>query len=391
MALALRSVRVVNIDDAESTMSANQVLLSNSDANPERFIISDTNEELLIILRFKDFVDIQSMKIYALSLSGEIEIKDASPPKQIHIFKLSNLNQDFDDIKQLKPHTSTICSGKKLSKGQAINLETKVKYLAIFFASNQRDTQSTYFHGVTLKIKGIERTPPNMMEPKSAPIPITEQKLTEDTVTATTTNELFDHLKELWDIDESERRKGIKLVQKICSNVLKDPSNPKFRDLNFAKIGERLDECQPALMLLFDVGFTLSADGERLQLQLDELNIETIRALKQQIQVIFPMGNINQMCYCSNALLADTYDYMTAIKFCRRCLKQLNGTKFYCGAGEDCCFERLTRHTNGVCSECYNANVPEEVMKNDLYFGNVYDGKSVLIHRKGSVSLDRIS
>lgn len=90
-----------------------------------------------------------------------------------------------------------------------------------------------------------------------------------------------DHLKELWDVNESDRQKGIKLWQKICSNILTDPLNPKYRDLNFAKIGKELDTCQPALILLFDAGFALSADGHRLQWDLNKMNLVKIGAVQE--------------------------------------------------------------------------------------------------------------
>lgn len=99
-------------------------------------------------------------------------------------------------------------------------------------------------------------------------------------------NEQFtEHLDELWDpdIDESARQKGVKLLQQICRNILKDPSNRKFRDLNFEKIGERFDQCQPALLLLFAAGFTLAEDAQRLQLDSNEENIAKITALQEAL------------------------------------------------------------------------------------------------------------
>ena len=96
-------------------------------------------------------------------------------------------------------------------------------------------------------------------------------------------DKLVEHLDDLWDIDESERRKGIKLLHKICSNILTDPSDPKFRDLNFVKIGKKLDQCQPALLLLFDVGFTISANAQRLQLEANEITIDNIGTLQDSL------------------------------------------------------------------------------------------------------------
>lgn len=403
---AVRSVQVLNRDDAESTMSANEVLLYNSDPNPGAFIISDADEEVLIIIRFKHFIDIQSIQIYALPLDDEIEIEDASPPKQIHVFKLSNLDQDVDVIKTLKPQKSIICSPQNLSKGQTVNLRENiseplafktVKYLAILMESNQNDTEFTYSHGISLNVEGTERPQHNLIESKSVP------KFTKQ--------DFDDLMNELPDIDGSDLRKGMKLLRKICSNILSDPSNPKFRDLNFSKIGERLDQCQPVLLLLFMAGFTLSADGERLQLESNESNIELIRGIQEAIgeapissnvnstecvdaikAVHAVKGDINKLCYCARTLLfrSDSAFPMNVQMHCRRCAKELTPNIYYqCVA--PCICVQATGYCNVICAECYDAKVPDNVMRNVLDFGNQREAQSQLIHNKMMVTLNRIS
>jgi len=78
-------------------------------------------------------------------------------------------------------------------------------------------------------------------------------------------SDLRKRLTALWEIEESEREKGIKLLTKVYSNILANPSDPKFRDLNFSKIRKKLDQCRPAFYLLFTAGFSQSVDGTRLQ------------------------------------------------------------------------------------------------------------------------------
>ena len=154
----IHSVQILNRDDEESTMSLDEVLLHSSDPNPERFIVSDADEELIILIKFNKSVDLKSFKIYALPFDDHSNIDEASPPKQIHIYKLSHLNQDFEDIKGLKPHKSLKCSSRRLSKGQNANLRkniskplafANVKFMAIFIESNQEDTDKTYLHGLS--------------------------------------------------------------------------------------------------------------------------------------------------------------------------------------------------------------------------------------------------
>ena len=285
-------VQALNVNDEESTMSANELMLHNSDPNPGRFIVSDADEELLIMIKFNEFIDIQSIKMYALPLNDDMRITDASPPKQIHIYKLSNLDQDFEDIKGLKPHKSMVCSSKKLSKGQTVNLRKnitkplafrKVKYMAIFIESNQDNTEFTYLHGISLKNNSTVREQSKSIECEAVSAILddfsTIQDTTQMSVESSPMNQIQDHINELCDVDEPERQKGIKLLQRICSNILADPTNPKFRDLNFAEIGQRFDQCQIALILLFDIGFSLSTNGQRLKLNNNEVNIKNIRVL----------------------------------------------------------------------------------------------------------------
>ena len=80
-------------------------------------------------------------------------------------------------------------------------------------------------------------------------------------------SDLAKRLTDLWEIPEEDRNKGIKLLSKIYNNILNNPNDPKFRDLNFSKIRKKLDKCRPAFYLLFTAGFSQSVDGTRLQWQ----------------------------------------------------------------------------------------------------------------------------
>jgi len=84
-------------------------------------------------------------------------------------------------------------------------------------------------------------------------------------------------LVDLWEIDEAERAKGIKLLQKVYGNILANPNDPKFRDLNFSKIRKKLDQCRPAFYLLFTAGFSQSVDGQRLQWQYNNVTIKLLQ------------------------------------------------------------------------------------------------------------------
>merc|ERR1712048_950287 len=78
---------------------------------------------------------------------------------------------------------------------------------------------------------------------------------------------LTKRLTDLWALPDADRDRGVKLCNKIFSNILNNPNDMKFRDLNFSKIRAKLDKCRPAFYLLFVAGFNQSPDGSRLQWQ----------------------------------------------------------------------------------------------------------------------------
>jgi len=83
-------------------------------------------------------------------------------------------------------------------------------------------------------------------------------------------------LTDLWEIPESDREKGVKLLNKIYSNILSNPNDPKFRDLNFSKIRKKLDKCRPAFYLLYTAGFNQNATGDRLQWQNNKITMKLL-------------------------------------------------------------------------------------------------------------------
>lgn len=129
---------------------------------------------------------------------------------------------------------------------------------------------------------GNEKSSPPRPEPITA---ITRSPSKQQMDLSSNMNQYTEHLNELCDVDESDRQRGITLLQNICSNILKYPTNPKFLDLNFANMGQRIYQCQPVLLLLFEAGFTLSANGRRLEMELNEPNIKNVRALKRALGV----------------------------------------------------------------------------------------------------------
>ena len=64
---------------------------------------------------------------------------------------------------------------------------------------------------------------------------------------------------------ESERNKGIKLLLKILSKIINNPTQTqKYGDLNLQKISQKVSNCQPIIKLLLLSGFEKSQNNKRL-------------------------------------------------------------------------------------------------------------------------------
>eukprot|EP01084_Bolivina_argentea_P208266 355159_1 len=162
----VQSIRVLNIDNEESTISPQQLISPKKTFNNDSFIISDADEELIILIEFQHAIDLHSIKLYSISFNDSADRNIyTSQPKQVHIYKLYNLNVVFDDIKSMKKNKSIKCTAKKMTKGQVINLKRSArdalqfkttKYLAIYIESNQNDSENTHLNGI--QIKGTDGT-----------------------------------------------------------------------------------------------------------------------------------------------------------------------------------------------------------------------------------------
>ena len=153
----IETINALNVDNESSTICGTEVIRNTNNISKDEYILSDADEELLILIKFEHIISLKSIKIHA---SNNIDIdKDISPPKQVYVYKLKNLNINFDDIDTLKPDKSIKCSSKQLEKGQLIKLQSnskmavtfsKTQYLAIYIKSNQKDTEITSVNGIEI-------------------------------------------------------------------------------------------------------------------------------------------------------------------------------------------------------------------------------------------------
>ncbi len=160
----IETINTLNADKENSTISGEQ-LIENKSINSESFIVSDVDEELLILIQFKTEIDLKSIKIYSLkntinNINETDDSIDASQPKQINIYALDNINVSFNDLSEMKCDKTINCNIKKLEKGQNINLQktsknaikfNKIKYLSIYIKTNQNDSENTFINAIKLK------------------------------------------------------------------------------------------------------------------------------------------------------------------------------------------------------------------------------------------------
>eukprot|EP01084_Bolivina_argentea_P301913 521006_1 len=165
----IKTCKILNYDQNKSTITP-QEFVEGDKRNSTSYIVSDCDEELLILLEFKQEIEVRNITLYALPIvpidkknddedneGDDNDAINASPPKLVSVYKTKNLNIDYDDLNSMKAHKTVKCSTKKLAKGQIIKLQDqsknsikfkKVRYLVIYIKTNQNDTEHTYVNSI---------------------------------------------------------------------------------------------------------------------------------------------------------------------------------------------------------------------------------------------------
>eukprot|EP01084_Bolivina_argentea_P310282 536882_1 len=151
--------RILNAAEDDSTCAIDAFPFIET-INKESFIISDCDEELIILIKFREKISLNSLAIWAYPNTEVTDQHDASPPKAVFVYKLKNLSVDFNDLPSMKADIAIKCSSKKLRKGQSINFKKNpkiavkfkdVQFMAVYIKSNQKDTELTYLNGIKFK------------------------------------------------------------------------------------------------------------------------------------------------------------------------------------------------------------------------------------------------
>ena len=168
---AVETIHVSNMNYSGSTLTEWELILHK--AETKLYVISEVDHELFIFIEFYNLVDLQEIQLYGLPND---ELKQASPPKQIHIHKMRYFDFDSDEIKSLIPNESFKCSLDKLSKGQSIPLTScsNIKELLIYIESNQNNTHYTYLN----HIRFIGNNPKQQTLQSQSSVPFTPDLIT---------------------------------------------------------------------------------------------------------------------------------------------------------------------------------------------------------------------
>eukprot|EP01084_Bolivina_argentea_P068594 124847_1 len=85
---------------------------------------------------------------------------------------------------------------------------------------------------------------------------------------------------------QKQQDEGIKLILMIMQNILANPTNIKYRDLNYRRIMNRLSNCSTCIDILFNIGFYKI----KQRLILDQTSINS---MKKHYKLLFDIKNDN--------------------------------------------------------------------------------------------------
>ena len=69
-----------------------------------------------------------------------------------------------------------------------------------------------------------------------------------------------------------KHQKEVQLLQTICTKILEDVNNDKYKDLSLNKITSELNQCKTCINLLYNAGFYTSDNGKRLLFDITKIN-----------------------------------------------------------------------------------------------------------------------
>ena len=94
---------------------------------------------------------------------------------------------------------------------------------------------------------------------------------------------------------ETDRIKGIKLILKIYTKIINNPTQTqKYGDISLKKISQKLADCQPLFKLLLISGFELSEKKTRLIWRNTNDNMTMLKHIKNTLSAMIDITQTSQ-------------------------------------------------------------------------------------------------
>eukprot|EP01083_Nonionella_stella_P240474 840620_1 len=149
----VNTLNILNYNHDHSTVShIYQTLLTSDTAKNDSYIVSNCDEEILLLIEFSQQIELHTMIIHALP---SIQGSQVSQPHLIHIYKTDNISVSFDDVSSMIPDKSIEFEHKGSHEGQTVtfgnDIHTAIKFkkvrcLVIYVKSNQDGIKRTFLN-----------------------------------------------------------------------------------------------------------------------------------------------------------------------------------------------------------------------------------------------------
>ena len=91
----------------------------------------------------------------------------------------------------------------------------------------------------------------------------------------------------------NDKNKLKKLLLKIINNIITNPNNPKYRNLNYNIIDTKFSKCKSCIDILICCGFYRSNHGDKLVFNPDKL--QKLKEIKELLQVPITVNTWNDI------------------------------------------------------------------------------------------------
>ena len=117
------------------------------------FVVSDRDQELLILMEFDREVTVNAVTFHAQSWTIQSNRNfNISQPRRVCIFKTKDASLNFSDINRMTADVSGECDAVLLERGHKVMCSLfNVRNLAIFVQTNQAGTVRSFLNAIVME------------------------------------------------------------------------------------------------------------------------------------------------------------------------------------------------------------------------------------------------